>query len=121
MMMEYKPGILRPQLIRLRDSLGPGITFFQKAGEEVNEHQSRGFLGLFSKKVEKVDTITYSIMSHAMLQRIDSMITVCDMAVENGCPIFVDSDDLMFIEQLKKLDSMITSSQAKIKEAYERA
>lgn len=125
MLIEYKASELRPELIRLKDNLEPGLRFFGSHALAVNEaieREPKSLLrSLFGKqKVEKLDTLTYTLMSGAMVQRLETMIRVCDMAVDAGRSVWVDSDDFLFIEQLKSLSRLVNESKRKV-EQYERA
>ena len=97
MMTSYKAGVLRPELIQLKDALSKGLTFIQ---QEPTTRKKRWWeIG----QVSETDPVVIGLMSKVVEKRLEAMIEMCDHAVENQHVLYLDESDLMFISQLKVL------------------
>ena len=104
MMTSYKAGVLRPELIRLKDVLGKGLTIVQKVTEP-----SRKKSWWSTGATESPDPIVVSMMSQVVEKKLEAMIEMCDHAVEHQHVLYLDAEDLMFVKQLRVLEEAIKS------------
>ena len=101
MMTSYKAGVLRPELIRLKDALSVGLTFVQ---QEVAPRKKRWWE---SSQPDDTDPVVVGLMSKVVEKRLEAMIEMCDHAVEHQHVLYLDESDLMFINQLRVLQEAI--------------
>lgn len=101
MMTSYKAGVLRPELIQLKDSLRKGLTFIQQ------EPATRKKRWWESSQPDDTDPVVVGLMSKIVEKRLEAMIEMCDHAVENQHVLYLDESDLMFINQLKVLKEAV--------------
>ena len=100
-MTSYKAGVLRPELIRLKDALSKGLTFVQKLSD--NPPKKRWW----ESSRANPEPLVVSVMSHVVEKKLEAMIEMCDHAVEHQHVLYLDAEDLMFINQLKVLEETI--------------
>ena len=102
MMTSYKAGVLRPELIRLKDVLSKGLTFVREVSE-----QPRKKRWWESAQTDDTDPVVVQMMSTVVQKRLDAMIEMCDHAVEEQHVLYLDESDLMFISQLRVLQEAV--------------
>jgi len=109
MMTSYKAGVLRPELIRLRGVLSKGT----KTAYEVIEVKEKRKKRWWESSVEKEDLPSmdsFNFLSSVLDKKLEAMISMCDHAVEEQHALYLDSEDIMFINQLKSLEEMVKAN-----------
>lgn len=104
MFTAYKPGVLRPELIRLKAVFAKGVSCAKTVIENQPVKKASWFSG--ARKPE-VDTITFSMLSEVMEQKLTAMIALCDHAFETEHVLYLDEEDLMYMDQLRGLEKFL--------------
>ena len=102
MMTSYKAGVLRPELIRLKDVLSKGLTFVRQASDPPRKKRWWEI-----GTTESTDPIVVSLMSLVVEKKLEAMIEMCDHAVENQHVLYLNEEDLMFMKQLRVLEEAV--------------
>jgi len=101
-MTSYKAGVLRPELIRLKDVLSKGLTFVRQVSDPPPKKSWWSI-----SATERTDPIVVSMMSLVVEKKLEAMIEMCDHAVEGQHVLYLDTEDLMFMKQLRVLEEAV--------------
>lgn len=96
MLIEHKPGVLRPELISLRAS-------FKEQLSKIKAYKMESTEVLWKRSVPvEVDVMKY--IGAKPLSILDAMIKMCDDAYDRELRVFLSHEDVEFIENLKSKD-----------------
>lgn len=103
MFTAYKPGVLRPELIRLKTAFAKGVS----CAKVVLENKPKKSKWFGSGKEPDMNELSFSMLSEVMEARLNAMIELCDHAFETEHVLYLDQEDLMYMEQLRGLEKFL--------------
>ena len=114
MFTSYKAGVLRPELIRLRDlyvsSRAKAIEKIKHKVMEVKPTKKHWWSGATYELPDMRGLSETAELLHdigkAVEARLDAMIDMCDHAFNESHVLYLDHDDLLLVKQLRDLENM---------------